>query len=240
MAESRRPASTVWYAFGPYVVLSVVHVIALAAGSDLAGPTKLALMPLLALPVLAAWPRTWPRPVSLLLLVALLFSWLGDGAGTFFPGGPELPLMLLFFGLAHVTYIVLFAVWLRARRIPWWALAYAAWYVVLLVVLRPHLGELFIPVAVYGLVLAGTAVLATACTPLIAAGGAFFLLSDTILAFRIFMPEAMPDWTSPAVMATYTLGQGLIVAGALLAAMSRSPLDRERPGEPAIAENTAP
>ena len=68
-------------------------------------------------------------------------------------------------------------------------------------------------VAIYGLVLGGTAATAARCAPIIATGAAFFLASDTILAFRLFMPEAMPDWTSPLVMATYTLGQGLIVAG---------------------------
>ena len=69
----------------------------------------------------------------------------------------------------------------------------------------------------YGLVLGGTAVAASRCHPLVAAGGAFFLASDTILAFRLFMPDAMPDWTSPLVMLTYCLGQGLIAAGVIVA-----------------------
>ena len=237
MAMNRWPVSAVWFAFVPYVALSVVHVAALAVGSDIAGPTKLALMPLLALPVLVAWPWVRPRSVALFLLAALLLSWLGDGAGTFFPGGPELPLMLLFFGLAHVTYMLLFGLRLRERRIPWWALVYVVWYVALLALLRPHLGELLIPVAIYGLVLAGTAVLASACTPVVAAGGAFFLISDTILAFRIFLPDVMPDWTSPAVMATYTLGQGLIVAGALMAVNARRTLEPQGSGGPHIVQN---
>ena len=46
-------------------------------------------------------------------------------------------------------------------------------------------------------------------------GGAFFLASDSILAFRLFLPEALPGWMSPAVMITYTIGQGLIVWGVL-------------------------
>ncbi|MGB4135732.1 MAG: lysoplasmalogenase family protein [Microbacterium sp.] len=52
-------------------------------------------------------------------------------------------------------------------------------------------------------------------------GGAFFLASDSVLAFRLFLPDAMPAWTSPAVMLTYTLGQGLIIAGSLLALRTR-------------------
>ena len=106
----------------PYVVLAIIHVIALAAQSPLAAPTKLTLMPLLALPVAAAAPLLRPRVTVALLLTALLLSWLGDGAGAFFPGGPELPLMLLFFGLAHVVYIVVFLRFASIRRLPRWTL----------------------------------------------------------------------------------------------------------------------
>ncbi|MGB3707208.1 lysoplasmalogenase family protein, partial [Gordonia sp. (in: high G+C Gram-positive bacteria)] len=50
---------------------------------------------------------------------------------------------------------------------------------------------------------------------MVAIGGAFFLTSDSLLAWRLFLPDAAPGWFGPAVMATYTLGQGLIVAGVL-------------------------
>ncbi|WP_100814335.1 lysoplasmalogenase [Microbacterium lacus] len=219
-AESSRSLSArvaglpAWIGFVPYVVVSIVHVVALGVGADaVAGPTKLALMPLLA--VAALWAgrgSTWGTPATLLFL-ALAFSWLGDGAGTFFPYAPELPVMLLCFGLAHIAYIVLFWRFVRIKRWPAWALVYAAWWLLLVVVLWPRLGALSFAVAIYGLVLGGTAATATRCAPIIAVGAAFFLASDTILAFRLFTPEAMPDWTSPLVMLTYTLGQGLIVAG---------------------------
>jgi len=204
------------WSFVPFIVVSIVHVAALAVGSDVAGPTKLWLMPLLALPVLVSL-RLRPVLAIILLLAALVFSWLGDGAGSFFPAAPELPLMLLFFGIAHIAYIVLFARVLRQRRMPWWALVYAAWWITLLVVLASHTGALLPAVAAYGLVLGGTAVFAARCHPLIVVGSVFFLLSDSVLAFRLFLPDAMPDWTSPLVMLSYTLGQGLLVAGALVA-----------------------
>ncbi|MEJ1086716.1 lysoplasmalogenase [Microbacterium sp. Mu-80] len=214
MPRSIRPLDiAVWV---PYIVLAIIHVVALALQSPLAAPTKLTLMPLLAVPVLAAAPRLRPRATIALLLAALLFSWLGDGAGTFFPSGPELPLMLLFFGIAHIAYIVLFLRHTRERRMPWWALIYALWWVGMLVFLGPHTGGLFFGVAAYGLVLAGTAATAARGNRIIALGGAFFLLSDSILAFRLFL-DGMPAWTSPAVMLTYTLGQGLIIAGAIRA-----------------------
>ncbi len=197
------------------MVLSVVHVSAIALDSPLAPPTKLWLMPLLALPVAAAAPRLRPRAVVALLLAALLFSWLGDSAGAFFPTLPELPLMLGFFGIAHIGYIVLFLRFARIRRLPWWTLAYVAWWVGMLSILGPHTGGLFPAVAAYGLVLAGTAATAARCHPIVTIGGAFFLASDSILAFRLFLPDALPEWMSPAVMITYTIGQGLIVWGVL-------------------------
>ncbi|MEE2814468.1 MAG: lysoplasmalogenase family protein [Actinomycetota bacterium] len=218
MPRSIRPLDiAVWT---PYVVLAIIHVIALAAQSPLAAPTKLTLMPLLALPVAAAAPRLRPRVTVALLLTALLLSWLGDGAGAFFPGGPELPLMLLFFGLAHVVYIVVFLRFASIRRLPRWTLLYAAWWIGMLAVVGPHVGNLFFAVAAYGLVLAGTAATSARGNAVIATGGAFFLASDSILAFRLFLPEAMPAWTSPAVMLTYTLGQGLIIAGVIRALRS--------------------
>jgi len=215
-----------WIAFAPYIVMSFVHVGALAAGTDaLAGPTKLALMPLLALAIVwGARGTTWTTAHTL-LVVAIGLSWIGDGAATFLPWLPTVPMMLLFFGLAHLCYIALFWRFLAVRRIPPWAVVYAAWWGVLLAVLWPHLGGLVIAVAVYGLVLGGTAVAASRCHPLISWGGAFFLASDSILAFRLFLPEAMPDWTSPAVMLTYCLGQGLIAAGVLATTRVRRPTE---------------
>ncbi|KYJ98699.1 lysoplasmalogenase family protein [Microbacterium sp. CH1] len=221
MQRRTLPPAIVW-AFLPYAVVSALHVVLLALGHDLAGPTKLLLMPLLVVPVLVAARRIHPPVTAALLLVALLFSWLGDGAGVLFPAAPELPLMLAFFGLAHIAYIVLFARHLARRRLPWWTAIYAAWWLAMILVLGPHTGPLFIGVALYGLLLAGTAAFAARCHPLVATGGAFFLASDTILAFRLFLPDALPAWSSPAVMLTYTLGQGLIVAGALVSLQRRA------------------
>lgn len=213
---SRARLHALW-PFIPYIVMSLIHVISNAVHSPLTTPTKALLMPLLALPVALAWKELSPRAASALLAAALFFSWLGDEAGLFFPFAPELPLMLGFFGLAHVAYILLFLRHLRVRRLPLWTVVFALWWLLMIMVLGPRTGSLLVAVGTYGIVLAGTATTAARCRPLIAWGGVFFLSSDSILAFRLFLSAAMPDWTSPAVMATYTIGQGLIVAGALLA-----------------------
>ena len=212
-----------WIGFVPYAVVSAVHVAALAIGADgVSAPTKLLLMPLLAVAVFwggrgSRWGTTYTW-----LFTAIAFSWLGDGAGVFLPMLPTVPMMLLFFGLAHLCYIWLFWRRLAIRGVPPWAVVYALWYGVLLAVLWPVLGGLLIPVALYGLVLGGTAVAASRCHPLIVAGSVFFLSSDTILAFELFMPDATPSWASPLIMFTYCLGQGLIAAGVIVADRLRS------------------
>lgn len=220
--QSRTRLRALW-PFAPYIVASAIHVIANATHSPLITPTKALLMPLLALPVLLAWKSLAPRGAAFLLIVALFFSWLGDEAGLFFPFAPELPLMLGFFGVAHLAYILLFLRHLCVRRLPMWTVVYVLWWLFMIAILGPHTGSLLAAVGAYGIVLAGTAATSARCRAMIASGGAFFLSSDTILAFRLFLPDAMPDWTSPAVMVTYTIGQGLIVAGALLTLRREDP-----------------
>ena len=216
MQSSETSTPPLW-TFAPYIAASVLHVALLAFDSPAAQPSKLLLMPLLALPVLLTLPRGRSRGATALLLTGIGFSWLGDGVGPFFPGHQELPLMLLFFAIAHLAYIALFLRYLSRRRMPWWALVYAAWWVAMLVGIGPHVGALLIAVAGYGLILGATAALSTRSHPVVAVGGAFFLASDTLLAFLLFLPDAVPSWSDPAIMFAYTAGQGLIVAGSLIA-----------------------
>ncbi len=165
----------------------------------------------------------------MLLLVAILMSWFGGLAGSF-AGGLSLPLMLLFFGLAHLAYIWLYGRRLASKRVPLWALVYVVWLIGILVVLWPHLGRLAIAVAIYGVVLAGTAIASTRGNALIAWGGALFLASDTFLSLVIFMPTAVDGWGFLLAMLTYDGGQGLLALGAVLAMRARR-LDAGAPDE---------
>ena len=136
-----------WIGFVPYAVVSVIHIVALAVGAEaIAGPTKLLLMPLLAVAVFwggrgSRWGTTYT-----LLFIAIALSWLGDGAGTLFPTAPTVPMMLLFFGLAHLCYI-----WIFWRMHPRPARAEVGDRVRPVVgrparcPARPDLGDLFIP-----------------------------------------------------------------------------------------------
>mgnify|MGYP001290630590 CR=1 FL=1 len=217
-------AQTLLIPFIPYGVVSAVHCLLLIF--DLPGSgyeTKQLLMPALALAaVWSAWGlRPWPRRAMLLVLAAVAASWLGDGAGLFFAALPTLPMMIAFFAIAHLCYMIVF--WRApgitgARRVPLWTLVCAVWWVVILSIVGPHSGALFFPLAIYGLVLGGTAVLSTRLGPTVAWGGVLFLVSDTLLAFRLFLDA--PDAVGDMVMITYTLGQGLIVYG-IVAALRR-------------------
>lgn len=212
--------------FIPYIIVSVVHCVLIAFQLPGRGyETKQLLMPALALAsVWSLWNlRPFPRTALVVILGAITASWIGDGAGLFFPGLPDLPMMLLFFGLAHIAYIVLF--W-RApgmqpvKRVPKWAVIYIAWWIVLVAIVGPAAGSLFVPVAIYGIVLGATAALSPRLGGVAALGGAFFLISDSVLAFRLFLdiPRIIGDLL---IMPTYTLGQGLIVFGAVALLRSR-------------------
>lgn len=208
--------STRWWGFMAYAAVALVHNVLIITGpADLVYPTKLLLMPALILAIVVALGRTTAASTPALLILAVVLSWLGDGADVFFGfADATLEFMLLCFGLAHLVYMWVFARRIRLRRIPPWALVFVLWWIAMLAVLWPHLGALQIPVAVYGLVLGGTAALSTRGGTITAIGGIFFLASDTALAFRLFMPEALPAAIgSPLVMITYTIGQGLLACG---------------------------
>jgi len=202
-----------------FIGVTIIHLVMIATG----GPsefTKALLMPVLLVAVLLTvfgTDRTdrWPRyriAALVLLSIGIIASWAGDVLL-----GPNFLAGMGCFALAHIAYIVLFLVPASRRRIPWWALIYLVWYAILVPVLLPHLGELAIPVIIYGLVLAGTAATAMGVSRIVAWGGAAFLASDTILAFRIFGPSMdgiIPGmWQSIAIMTLYCLGQGLIAYG---------------------------
>jgi uncharacterized membrane protein YhhN len=209
--ESRiavQPASSV-VPLLPVLLVGVIHLGAILLSlPGVVEWTKPLLMPALAVGLLWAAPQR-RSPAIVLGLIALTFSWLGDITLRWFVIG------LICFLFAHIVYLVLFATRLAGRRVPWWALAYAAWLVVLLAILIPHTGPLLIPVIAYGIVLTAMAAVASRCNRWVSAGGALFVVSDSILAINTFLPDAGIPLVDFLIMVTYIAAQTLIGWGLL-------------------------
>lgn len=209
-----------WWGFIPFGVVSVIHLAALAVGSqEVATPSKALLMPALLLALLVGLPRIRSE-IALWGSLALVFSTAGDvllGA----PGEVAFLVGVGAFSLAHVAYLVLYVRPLRTRAIGWRGLLYAGWLAILLLVLLPHTGPLALPLAAYGLLLCGAAAAALGTTRVVATGGLLFLVSDTLLALKFFLPGFSLWQEDLLIMLVYLAGQGLIIVGTVLAAQRR-------------------
>ncbi|WP_055703299.1 MULTISPECIES: lysoplasmalogenase [Streptomyces] len=187
------------------------------------GPGHTVFKPLL-MPLLAAYAavRGGPR----LLIAALLFGWGGD---TFLLFDADLAFLagMGSFAAGHVCYLVLFKRYgdtaryagkgggsPRARGAGLVAV-YALALAVTVVLLWPDLpADMRGPVAGYSLLLTAMAFGATTLGLTAAAGGALFLLSDTLIATGVAeWPQLpRPDF---AIMLTYIAAQFLLTKGVL-------------------------
>ncbi|MER5639440.1 lysoplasmalogenase [Kitasatospora sp. NPDC002227] len=195
-----------------YAAASAAHLGAIVTGvNTLRHATKPALMPLLAAHSLAGTEEA-PK----LLAPALLLSAGGDVALQFDDDAAFLAGMGSF-AAAHVCYVTMFAqrgALTDRRRSAVIAAAYAAAWAVLITELWPDLGDLKLPVALYSLLLASTAVTSAGINWRTGLGGGLFLLSDTLIATRLAKWKALPGhefW----IMATYIVGQYLLATGTL-------------------------
>ena len=125
---------------------------------------------------------------------------------------------ILAFAIGHLIYIGLFADQLRRkgnRGLP----GYLATGVIIvfgalmLVALQPHFGELRIAASIYnGIILVMVALALIGRAPKLAVIGALlFLVSDAVLAWRMF--AGMLDWAGPVVWVCYFGGQACIALG---------------------------
>jgi len=151
-----------------------------------------------------------------LVLLALVFSWLGDTVPSALSGEPAYLSQVGLFLVAHLASITAFWPYRHDSVLRRPAmLGYVAALAALLILCGPHTGVLFGPLVVYGVCLIFMAALATGVDRLAAIGGAVFVLSDSLIGFDRFV-----DWFDPPVpgfwiMVTYMVAQPLIVAGVL-------------------------
>ena len=196
----------------PVLVVAAVHLVALIVDSEpVAAWSQVLLMPALAV-VLLATPRpernrAWPWALG-----ALAASWVGDSLPKVVPEDAQFLAMVGGFAVAQVLWIVAFTR-IRGGRPPVpYVLLLVAVAAALLAVTVPHAGVLAPAVVVYGLLLAATAYVAAGHGWVGALGGAFFVLSDGLIALGAFRPDLV-DWAHRdlAVMSTYIAAQALLV-----------------------------
>ena len=163
-------------------------------------------------------------PLQKWILAALLFSWVGDVLlmfqdydGIFFLLG------LSAFLIAHIFYILFFHRIRTDHRINGkllLLLAVALYYFALMAWLSPHLGEMKLPVWVYGFFISLMLLLALHTGgaasvrggKMMLAGAVLFVVSDSLLAINKFH-GAFP-YAHFLVIITYGFAQLLLVTGA--------------------------
>lgn len=165
------------------------------------------------------------RSVSVPIVLALLFSWIGDvllipkGIKWFTAGGIAFMASHAFFTAGYLPDIVFSRIPVPLIVFP--ALFFAALAACIFSRLRPYLpGALFYPMLLYLLINGAMNCFAifrcisspTAATVTTAIGAALFFLSDTVLFFVRFNKNGRLKTHFP-VMLTYSLGELLIVLG---------------------------
>lgn len=202
----------------PFVVIALIHLATLLIGNAAwSSSTKLLLMPALLVSLLWMLRGVGVGGVTRVLVLAslgIVFSWLGDALLTN-PDGIGFLLGLASFALAHVAYLVLFLFVLRERRVPWPVLAFAAWWALIVIVLAPHVGELLVPVAIYGLLIVALTAVSFGANRFVVIGAITFLISDTLLSLKFFVPGWHFYPIDFIIMAFYLVGQGFIAYGAV-------------------------
>ena len=191
-----------------YVVLSLADAAVAQAGWRGARRfTKPLLMPVLIADAIAAEGDRADKRV----LAGLGLSWAGDVA-LMKPGDAAFGAGLGSFLAAHFCYLASFRSRRQSEAVGGTALklAYLAAWGVLNALLLPRAGKLRVPVFVYGATLAAMAAAAADTgSPALAAGGAAFLVSDSVLALNKFDAVDIPA-AGAVVMLTYTAAQALI------------------------------
>lgn len=201
-----------------------VDVLAVYAGKETVRyVSKPLLMPLLVV-LFTFTTNSFNSSLKKWIVLAFMFSWAGDVLlmfesrnGNFFIFG------LIAFLVAHIFYILFFENLIRREMIKrnyGLSLLVLIYYIFLVWLLTPHLGEMKIPVWIYGLVISVMLMQALhtrgiqnkKAAVLMITGAVFFISSDSLLAVNKFYSSF--EFAGIAVMFTYGIAQLLITMGA--------------------------
>jgi len=208
-----------------YLIVLIADLISVYTGNEsLRYITKPLLMPLLVgYFVISTKPFT--SSLKKWIIFALAFSWLGDVSLMFESGNSNFFILgLIAFLMAHVFYIFFYENVIRLENIKksyWWFIPVLIYYTVLIYVLSPHLGDMKLPVRIYGVVISYMLIQALQTSRInnknaslmMILGAALFITSDSILAINKFYRSF--EWAGIAVMFTYGIAQVLIIYGAV-------------------------
>lgn len=159
------------------------------------------------------------------ILFALFFSWAGDVLLMFVPKNDIFFLLgLASFLLAHIFYIVFFhhvRVRESVKSNPWLLLVVVIYYAALITWLSPYLGDMKLPVRIYGVVISVMFMLAMHMLSIknkvagnwMMWGALLFVISDSVLAINKFYQPF--EAANVIIMLTYGLAQLFIVKGAV-------------------------
>lgn len=186
--------------------------------------TKPLLIPLLTF-LFISQTTAFTSSIKKWIILALLFSWAGDVLlmfestnGNFFIFG------LVAFLIAHIFYILFYEYVIRLeglKRNYLFFIPVLIYYASLIYILSPHLGEMKLPVRIYGAVISYMLIQALHTSGIknkeaawmMIVGAVLFISSDSILAINKFYVPI--KYAGIAIMLTYGLAQLLIVLGAI-------------------------
>ena len=197
------------------ILFYITYLSLLISGSEFAMWLKPFLVPSLLLLFIESQKKVLDRT----LIGAIGFSALGDLL-LIFDGRSFFILGLLSFLLAHLFYIWIFkkrsnAITVNIKN-SFLGVIMLVYYVALMSYLWPHLGDIRIPVMVYGLVISSMLWMAAMLVTkswgwLLVMGAVLFVASDSLLSVRLFVNAF--DYDAFWVMLTYLSAQLCLVYG---------------------------
>jgi uncharacterized membrane protein YhhN len=208
-----------------YFIVLAVDLFAVYNGSEtLRSITKPLLMPLLIIYFLAE-TNSFISSLKKWITLALVFSWAGDVLLMFESTNSNFFIFgLVAFLIAHIFYILFYENVIRkegSNKNYWWFLPVIIYYIALIYILSPNLGDMKLPVRIYGIVICYMLIQALqtgriknfGAATLTIAGAVLFITSDSILAINKFYEPF--KYAGIAIMLTYGIAQLLITLGAV-------------------------
>ena len=159
------------------------------------------------------------------IVLALVFSWAGDVLLMFESANSNFFIFgLVTFLIAHIFYILFYENVIRKenlRKNYWWFLPVIIYYIALIYILSPNLGDMKFPVRIYGIVISYMLIKALqtgriknlVAATLMITGAVLFITSDSILAINKFYEPF--EYAGITIMLTYGIAQLLITLGAV-------------------------